>query len=80
MTEDQYRPRYFFAAGRGFWVSVAAWCLIIPVTTSFAAMNFTGTTTYTSLSGVRREMRFALPVQIAGAAVGAILWMLGRFI
>jgi acetyl-CoA decarbonylase/synthase complex subunit gamma len=62
------------------WFEVAAWCLLIPVTTSFAGMNFTGATTYTSLSGVRREMRIAVPIQAAAAVVGAILWVAGRFV
>ena len=62
------------------WVTVAAWCLIIPVATSFAAMNFTGATTYTSLSGVRREMRFAVPLQAMAAVLGAVLWIAGRFV
>ena len=35
-------------------------------------MNFTGSSTFTSLSGVRREMRIAVPLQIAGAVVGLI--------
>ena len=62
------------------WATVAAWCLIVPVTTSFTAMNFTGSTNYTSLSGVRREMRRAVPIQIAAATVGFILWIVGRFV
>ena len=62
------------------WFDAAAWCLLIPVTTSFAGMNFTGATTYTSLSGVRREMRIAVPIQAGAAVVGVILWMTGRFI
>jgi acetyl-CoA decarbonylase/synthase complex subunit gamma len=62
------------------WVILAAWCLWIPVTTSFAAMNFTGSTTYTSLSGVRREMRVAVPIQAAAAILGTVLWLAGRFI
>ena len=37
---------------------------------SFAVMNFTGASTYTSLSGVLREMRFAVPAQIAAAVAG----------
>jgi hypothetical protein len=32
---------------------------------SFAAMNFTGSSTYTSPSGVEWEMRRAIPVQLA---------------
>ena len=62
------------------WATATAWCLIIPVTASFAAMNFTGATTYTSLSGVRREMRFAVPLQAAAAVLGAVLWIAGRFV
>ena len=62
------------------WLTAAGWCLLIPVTTSFAGMNFTGATTYTSLSGVRREMRLAVPIQAAAAALGAALWLIGRFV
>jgi hypothetical protein len=42
---------------------------------SYLAMNFTGASTYTSLSGVRREMRRALPLQIGAGAVGLGLWV-----
>jgi hypothetical protein len=62
------------------WLTVAAWCLLIPATTSFAAMNFTGSTTYTSLSGVRREMRIAVPIQIVAAVLGLSLWLAARFV
>ena len=31
---------------------------------SFLAMNFTGASTFTSPSGVKKEMRYALPFQI----------------
>ena len=41
-----------------------AWLLIIPAATAYLAMNFTGASTYTSLSGVNREMRWALPLEI----------------
>jgi len=58
----------------------AAWCLLVPITTSFAGMNFTGATTYTSLSGVRREMRIAVPIQVAAAVLGVALWLTGRFV
>lgn len=42
---------------------------------AFLGMNFTGATTYTSLSGVRKEMRWAVPVEIAGAVIGLGLWI-----
>jgi len=47
-----------------------AWLLLIPSFSSYLGMNFTGSSTYTSLSGVRKEMRAALPLQIVGGAVG----------
>jgi hypothetical protein len=49
-----------------------AWFFIVPAIASFLAMNFTGASTYTSLSGVRKEMRIALPAQIAGVVVGGV--------
>ena len=61
-------------------LSLIAWLLIIPAVASFIAMNFTGASTYTSLSGVRKEMRIAVPLQIIGAAVGMGLWITGRFV
>jgi acetyl-CoA decarbonylase/synthase complex subunit gamma len=39
-----------------------AWVLLVPSLTAFLAMNFTGASTYTSLSGVKKEMRWALPL------------------
>jgi len=61
-------------------LSVAAFALMIPALASFLAMNFTGASTYTSLSGVRREMAFAVPVQAVAAVSGIILWIVGRFV
>lgn len=51
----------------------AAFFLILAVC-SFLVMNFTGSSTYTSLSGVRREMRRYLPWQALGAALALGLW------
>jgi acetyl-CoA decarbonylase/synthase complex subunit gamma len=60
--------------------SIAGWFLLAPAIASFVGMNFTGASTYTSLSGVLREMRIAVPAQIALAATGMALWLIGRFI
>jgi acetyl-CoA decarbonylase/synthase complex subunit gamma len=57
-----------------------AWLFLLPAVSAFFAMNFTGASTYTSLSGVRKEMRFAVPAQIAGASVGLCLWLMGRWV
>jgi len=56
------------------------WGLLIPAIASFITMNFVGSTTYTSLSGVRRELRIAAPAQAISAAAGLTLWIVGRFL
>lgn len=56
-------------------IEALAWLLIIPAITGFLAMNFTGASTYTSLSGVKKEMRWALPVQIAAVTTGLAAWI-----
>ena len=72
--------------GLGLWSSwsslpgTVAWFLIIPALTSFVVMNFTGASTYTSLSGVKREMRIAVPAQLVFAVTGIVLWLIGRFV
>jgi hypothetical protein len=57
-----------------------AWFMIIPVISSFMAMNFTGSSTYTSLSGVKKEMKTAVPLQITFSVLGVILLVIGKFI
>jgi hypothetical protein len=70
----------------GGWVTQAsdldilAWVLLIPALSAYLAMNFTGASTYTSLSGVRKEMRWALPLEIGAGVVGVILWLGSQFI
>ena len=56
-------------------MEIVAWFLLIPSLTTFLSMNFTGASTYTSLSGVNKEMRYAVPAQIVAALVGAALWI-----
>ena len=73
---------YFLTQSRGIenWLALVVWAILLPVITSFALMNFTGATTYTSLSGVRREMRFAVPLQAIAAVAGVMLWIVARFV
>lgn len=47
---------------------------------SFMTMNFTGSSTYTSLSGVKKEMKIAVPLQIALASSGILLFVISKFI
>jgi hypothetical protein len=55
-----------------------SWFFIITAISSFLAMNFTGSSTYTSLSGVKKEMKISLPLQIGFAAVGILLQVIGK--
>ncbi len=57
-----------------------SWLFINLAIASFTAMNFTGASTYTSLSGVKKEMRIALPIQIGLFVIGLITWIILRFI
>ena len=63
------------AGTESFGTGHAAWFLIVTALSAFLAMNFTGASTYTSPSGVRREMRLGLPLQTGAAAVGILLWV-----
>jgi hypothetical protein len=62
------------------WIETASLFLMIGGLSSFLAMNFTGSSTFTSLSGVQKEMKTALPVQIGMAALGVILWVISKFV
>ena len=64
----------------GNMLETASWIFLYTSMTSFIVMNFTGSTTFTSLSGVKKEMNLALPLQIASAIVGAGLWIAARFV
>lgn len=61
-------------------LSTGAWLLILPAVAAYYAMNFTGASTFTSLSGVRREMRVAVPLQAGGLLAGLVLWGAGRML
>jgi len=47
---------------------------------SFMMMNFTGSSTFTSLSGVKREMKFAVPIQIVLFSLGIILFIIFKLL
>jgi hypothetical protein len=56
-------------------LALSAACLAVTAATSYVAMNFTGSTTFTSPSGVQKEMRAWLPWQIAGASLAILLFV-----
>lgn len=52
--------------------------LMSSASASFVGMNFTGASTYTGMTGVRKEMRMAVPLQVACAVIGLGLWIYWR--
>jgi hypothetical protein len=54
-------------------VDAVAYILILPAISAYLALNFTGCSTYTSLSGVKKEMKIALPLLIFSAISGIAL-------
>jgi acetyl-CoA decarbonylase/synthase complex subunit gamma len=56
-------------------IEMLAWFFLIPAIAAYLAMNFTGASTYTSLSGVKKEIRWALPFEIGAGIVGLSLWI-----
>ncbi len=67
------------AAGAGPLMTVWALAAVTAVS-SFAAMNFTGSTTFTSLSGVLVEMRRSLPWQVGAGVFALAGWVAAAFV
>lgn len=61
-----------------FWPA-AALVLLTMAVSSFLAMNFTGTTPFTSPSGVEKEMKRFIPVQLLAVLTAAGLWVGSAF-
>lgn len=61
-------------------LGAVATLLLAIAATSFVAMNFTGSTPFTSLSGVEREMRRWLPLQIGGVGLAAVSLLAGMVV
>ncbi len=55
--------------------------LLLQVTaiSSYTAMNFTGSSTYTSPSGVEKEMRLAIPCHLTASGIALALWLSAAF-
>lgn len=62
--------RGFPPAGASAAAATAAYLLILPALSAFLAMNFTGSSTFTSLSGVVAEMKIAVPAMIVSGGLG----------
>ena len=55
-----------------------AFVLLFTAFTSYFAVQFTGATTFTHLSGVKKELKYALPIYIVTAVLSAFLILYDR--
>ena len=65
----------FLAPPAGFashWMNAFS-LVFFPAASSYLALMFTGSTCYTGISGVRKELRIALPLYAASACLSLIL-------
>jgi hypothetical protein len=62
------------------WLKALGYLLILPSVSAYYAMNFTGSSTYTSFSGVLKEMKIALPVIIITILLGIVIILVNSFI
>ncbi|AFM01083.1 MULTISPECIES: mercury methylation corrinoid protein HgcA [Desulfitobacterium] len=68
-----YDPQYSMLQALGY-------VLVFPAVSAYLAMNFTGSSTYTSFSGVLKEMRIAIPAIIVSIFIGCVLILVNSFI
>jgi hypothetical protein len=62
------------------WLEALALLLITVSLSSYLAMNFTGSTPFTSPSGVEKEMRRAIPLQAGAVLVALVAWISAEFV
>lgn len=69
------------AVWAGSWGGLEALALLLFATaiSSYLAMNFTGSTPFTSPTGVEKEMRKAIPLQAAAVLMAAVVWVVTPF-
>jgi hypothetical protein len=60
-------------------LEMLALTLFIMAVSSYLAMNFTGSTPFTSPTGVEKEMRKAIPAQAICALAAVVLWVCAGF-
>lgn len=61
------------------WLETMALLLITVAISSYLAMNFTGSTPFTSPSGVEKEMRRAIPLQTGAVLIALVAWVSAPF-
>ena len=62
------------------WLNTLALITMVAAIASWCAMHFTGSSTFTSPSGVEKEMRQAIPAQAAALLTGGVCWLASAFL
>ncbi len=70
---------YLLPSGAPSATFIAGVFLLFPAVSAFLALNFTGSTTFTSPSGVKKEMFYAIPACVISGAVGIALLLFSAF-
>ena len=70
---------FYFLDGGNEWRTsmIIATFMTLPAISAFYALNFTGCTPFTSRSGVKKEMRIALPAMAGALLAGALVAIMG---
>jgi hypothetical protein len=68
-----YAPQYGLLRALGY-------LLVLPSISAYLAMNFTGSSTFTSFSGVLKEMKIAIPLILISILMGMVLILINSFI
>ena len=60
-------------------IMLAAVYLFFPIASSYFALQFTGSTTFTGMSGVKKELKIGIPVYVIMAGISLLLLLLFKF-
>lgn len=55
------------------YLKTLSFLLLLPAISAYTAMNFTGSSTFTSPTGVNKEMHIAIPAMLVSSALGVVL-------
>lgn len=61
----------------GYDLLMVGWAILGTTLAGYQALNFTGSTTFTSLSGVKKEMEKAIPVLLTLVGIGGLTTLVG---
>jgi hypothetical protein len=53
--------------------------LVYPALSSYIALQFTGSTTFTGMSGVKKELKLGIPIYIGTASISLLLMIVFKF-